>query len=500
MFAHSFCCILKVCNYEERSGPEGPGQKQTMKYRWDKKYLYWGVTAFLVIIASISFFLILSRLDGVGSAVSVIADALMPIVYGLCFAYLLIPVLNYMERSLTSAALRIARLRHKTVNRTRLKKWTRFGGIFLTLLLALLFIIALFSMIIPQIAQSLTNLFDSLPTYARNMQAWLSKLLEDNPELLSNVEDLFSRVSTYLEDWARNDLLPQVNDLVKGLTSGVFGVINTLKNILIGIVISVYVMVSKDHFSAQAKRVCYALLSSKRANAVIAATRKTHRTFGGYISGKLLDSLLVGIICFIVMSLFQWPYPLLISVIIGTTNIIPFFGPFIGAIPSAFLILLVDPMTCLYFVIFIIILQQFDGNILEPKILGDTMGMSGFWVIFAILLGGGLFGFAGMLVGVPTFAVIYTFARSWIERRLEEKKLPKKMEAYQDLDHVGPDGTLIRQDGEEIPRPPAPKPKQKPHHHPFRTKREETEQTPQPAEPPKPEDGEEHDEETPGTD
>ena len=181
--------------------------------------------------------------------------------------------------------------------------------------------------------------------------------------------------------------------------------------------------------------------------------RQTHKIFGGFISGKLLDSLIIGILCFIVMSIFNWPYAVLVSVIVGVTNVIPFFGPFIGAIPSAFLILLVDPMTCLYFVIFVFILQQFDGNILGPKILGDSTGLSSFWVIFAILIGGGLFGFIGMLIGVPTFAVIYTLVRSAIEKKLKEKELPCKTEAYQDVDYVDPqDGTFVRA-GKELSSP-----------------------------------------------
>lgn len=423
------------------------GGNGTVKYRWDKKYLHWGITAFLVIIASISFFLILFRMDSVGRILSVIIDVLMPIIYGLCFAYLLIPVMNYIERSIVAGVMKLKEIRHKSVNRVRLKKFARMGSISLTLLLALFFVIALFSMIIPQILTSVTNLFESLPTYVSNMQAWMSQLLEDNPDLLKNVESIFESVSEYVQNWLKNDLLPQMNELVKGLTSGVFGAINTVKNILIGIIISVYVMVSKDLFSAQAKRLCYAVLKPAHANTLIGATRKTHKTFGGFITGKLLDSLIIGLLCFIVMNLFNWPYALLISVIVGVTNIIPFFGPFIGAIPSAFLILLVDPKTCLYFVIFILILQQFDGNILGPKILGDSTGLSSFWVIFAILIGGGLFGFVGMLIGVPTFAVIYTFIRSMVEKRLEEKHFPKKTESYQDLDYIDPqDGTFVRVD------------------------------------------------------
>jgi predicted PurR-regulated permease PerM len=426
-----------------------------MKYRWDKKYLHWGVTAFLVIIASISFFLLLFRLDSIGKVLSIIVLTLNPIIYGLCFAYLLIPVMNFFDRHLNRFFLK----RSKNPNRQKIHKISKILSIFITIVLTLLVIIAIFNMIIPQLITSIMGIFDSFPLYIRNFQAWISKTLEDNPELAENLSTVFANVSTYLENWVKNDLIPQVNELVKSVTSGVWSAVVALKNIVIGIIVSVYVMASKDLFTAQAKRICYAVLKPKQANHLIATTRKAHRIFGGFISGKLLDSLIIGILCFIVMSIFHWPYAVLISVIVGVTNIIPFFGPFIGAIPSALLILLVDPLTCLYFVIFIIILQQFDGNILGPKILGDSTGLSSFWVIFAILVGGGLFGFIGMIVGVPTFAIIYTLLRDAIQKRLKSKHLPSETKEYRDLESIDEETGAVRLFPEETIPPKVPKPK-----------------------------------------
>ena len=164
--------------------------------------------------------------------------------------------------------------------------------------------------------------------------------------------------------------------------------------------------------------------------------RYIHKVFGGFIIGKIVDSIIIGILCFLGLSVMNMPYTLLVSVIVGVTNVIPFFGPFIGAIPSALLILLVSPIQCLYFLIFILVLQQFDGNILGPKILGDTTGISSFWVLFSILLFGGLLGFVGMIVGVPIFAVFYRLLGDFINGLLEKKDLPVQTSQYDNLETV----------------------------------------------------------------
>lgn len=417
-----------------------------MKFKWDKKYLYWGLTGFLVIIASISFFLILSRMSDISDFFSNIINTLKPVIYGLCFAYLMIPILNGIEKPLKPLVQKLSDclLSHKIPKTKlplrkkplRINALTRAVSTALTVLISLLLVFALFSMVLPQLLQSLIQIFKNLPEYGYNLQSWLNQVLEDNPEIARDLNNVFNNISSYLEEWLKNTLIPQMQEILQKVTSGLLSAAIGLKNILIGVIISIYVLSSKDLFASQAKRVCYALLETAHANSLIKTTRKTHKIFGGFIYGKLLDSLIIGILCFLCMSILQWPYPVLISVIIGVTNIIPFFGPFIGAIPSAILILLVDPMTCLYFIIFVLLLQQFDGNILGPKILGDSTGLSSFWVITAILVSGGLFGFIGMLIGVPTFAVIYTLSKEAIERSLKGKSLPSHTKDYQDLDFI----------------------------------------------------------------
>ncbi len=237
--------------------------------------------------------------------------------------------------------------------------------------------------------------------------------------------------------------MPQFNDLIASFTLGVIEVFGAFFNFLVGIVVSVYLLNSKDLFCAQFKKILYAFVPAKSANEFISTVRRAHKIFGGFVTGKLLDSLIIGMLCFIVMTIFNWPYAMLISVIIAVTNIIPFFGPFIGGIPSALLILMVEPITSLYFGIFVLILQQFDGNILGPKILGDSTGLSSFWVIFSLLVFGGFFGFVGMAIGVPTFAVFYTLITDKIYNSLEKKKLPTDTQKFEGMEYLSEDTNEI---------------------------------------------------------
>ena len=208
------------------------------------------------------------------------------------------------------------------------------------------------------------------------------------------------------------------------------GAVGFLTDFFIGIIISIYFLNSKDTFLAQIKKVILATFKESTAQEIFEGAAFTNKTFGGFISGKIIDSIIIGIICFLVMSIFGWEYSLLISCIVGITNIIPFFGPFIGAIPSVLLLLMMNPWHALYFAIFAILLQQFDGNILGPKILGDSTGLESFWVLFAVLVGGGLFGFIGMIVGIPVFAVIYYYVGRQLNRRLAKKGFSTDLNDY----------------------------------------------------------------------
>lgn len=426
-----------------------------MKYRWEKKYLYWGITAFLVIVSSILFFLMLNRFDVVAAGFQFAVNLLMPFIIGLVIAYLLNPLVELCEnkcitplggflrrrfvrgeKPAETAQPARKRQRAKAAKPKKPSRAPRAISITIVILLALAVVIGLLLLVIPQLIDSIKGLVGSLPGYLSNLEDWVVDLASSNQDLATFLEQRFDDVNKMFTDWATKNLLPQVNNILTGVTSGVLGVIGGLMDFFVGLIVAIYVLFSKERFLAQTKKMTYSILPVKATNFLLRVTRRADEVFGGFIKGKLIDSLCIGVLCFIGMSIFQMPYALLISVMIGVTNIIPFFGPFIGAIPSGLLILMIDPLTAFWFVLFIIVLQQFDGNILGPKILGGSTGLSAFWVIFAIMVFGGLFGFVGMIIGVPAFALIYSFVSEFAESRLKKQELPVKTDDYLRIDHI----------------------------------------------------------------
>lgn len=394
-----------------------------MKIPWNKRYLSMGITAFAVIACSILFYVFLRNISVVASFLGKINAILMPVTMGFVIAYLLNPVLNFFENKCFRPL--VDKMKWKKAP----KSLPRFLGIFATLTVAVAVVAVLLSMVVPQLFVSIAGMIEKMPGYFNSLKEYVTDLVKSNPDLSAFIDDQFDMIMKYLQA-TFDKLTPYLNDFLGNVTQGVLGFLNATKNLLIGLIVSIYIMAAKEKFLAQAKKVVVAIFPQRMAGKLMRTTLKTHRIFGGFISGKLLDSMIVGILCFICISIFKCPYALLVSVMIGVTNIIPFFGPFIGAIPSALIIFLEDPMKALIFVIVIIVLQQIDGNIIGPKILGESTGLSAFWVIFSILLFGGLFGFLGMFVGVPAFAVIYTIVSSLLEDRLEKKGLPTQTDAY----------------------------------------------------------------------
>ncbi len=403
-----------------------------MKYRWDKKYLYWGVTAFLVIVAGLLFYYFLFNNVGVMKNYGRVIKVLMPIIDGFVLAYLLTPIMNFFEEKVLKPIFSKCHITLTIKNKKRM----RVISIIMTLIVTLVIISSFVRIIVPQIVVSIRSIIIGFPTYTNTAYSWVERLLADNPELEKTVMNYINTYSTDLQKWLSGDLLPQLNIFVRTLSTQVISFVVFFWNLIIGLIISIYMLGSKELFAAQVKKLLYALFSETRANSILDETRFIHKTFGGFITGKLLDSLIIGILCFIVTSIIGTPYATLVSVIVGVTNIIPFFGPYLGAIPSGLLILLVDPKQCLIFLIFVLILQQFDGNVLGPKILGDSTGLSGFWVIFSITIFGGLFGVLGMFIGVPVFAVIYAAIRRKVENALVKKDLPDNTMAYMKLRHI----------------------------------------------------------------
>lgn len=409
-----------------------------MKFKLNNKYVRWGVTAFLVIVAGITFYYFVFHSSNIRSGVKMITDILMPVVVGMAIAYLLTPVLNFIE----------SKLLYPLCNKLRIKESKKKNsiirglGILITAFLFVALIYVLLYMLISQIVPSVQNIVSNFDAYTSNFTKWLNQTMNDNPEVQAYLVRTFDKYSNELESWI-TDILPNTGQLIKTVSLSILGVVGVLWDFVIGFIISIYVLASKEKFAAQAKKVSYALFEKDTANTVIRNFRFTHKTFIGFLGGKIVDSIIIGILCFIGTSILKTPYAALVSVIVGVTNIIPFFGPFLGAVPSALLIFVVDPLhplNCLYFVIFIIVLQQVDGNIIGPKILGSSTGLAGFWVIFAITLFGGLFGVFGMIIGVPIFAVIYAGIRSGLNILLSKKEMPTELEKYRNLDYVDEEG------------------------------------------------------------
>ena len=403
-----------------------------MKNFLEKKYVQIGVTAFCVIAASLLFYFGIFHTASITKGLKAIYNILTPIVYAAAISYVLWPLIRFMEKSII---YRICEKKNWKPSE-KVRHGIRMICVIVTLLLFFFGIYGLLSMLIPELINSITNIIDNLPRYINNIEKWLTNLLKNYPELEENSSMIFSTVTARAETWLTNDLLPKINLLVASFSTGFMGALVFLKNFLIGAMISIYLLYGKESYVAQGKRLLYCLFSTQTTNNIIRDLQYVDKTFGGFIIGKVLDSLIIGILCYIGTTILNLPYALLVSVIVGVTNVIPFFGPYIGAVPSAVLILLVNPIQCIYFVIFILLLQQFDGNFLGPKILGGSTGLSSFMVIVAILVGGGLFGIFGMFVGFPACAIICTVIRNGIQSRLEKKKMPIDLESYRDIDHL----------------------------------------------------------------
>lgn len=408
-----------------------------------KKYIYTGITAVAVIAFCILFWYCIQYWDSVMGMVKKILGIVAPIIYGAVLAYLTAPVYNRARDGVKKLLAGVWK-DEKHVNGL-----AKAVGTLASLALVLAIVAGMFQMLIPQLLESLKGIRDSFPQYLQNLYTWIQQVLSDNPDIEEMViNNLQNGVQTF-ESWLQNSFtridMNRLADFVTGVSSSVISLLEFVKNWLLGLIVMVYLLNIKDVLIAQAKKIVYSCLNLRWANSVVEEMRLVNQMFGGFIIGKLVDSLIIGIICFVGVSLMKMPFPMLLSVIIGVTNVIPFFGPFIGAIPTGFLVLLVSPIKCLYFLLWILLLQQFDGNILGPKILGNSTGLSSFWVLFSILLFGGLFGFVGMIIAVPAFAVIYDLIAKAVHYSLRRKKLSMKTEDYKDLDHIDEkDRTFIR--------------------------------------------------------
>lgn len=410
-----------------------------MKIQLNKKYLRIGITAFSVIAASICFYYLIFHGDRFSAQVDAFFKVISPVMYGIIFAYLMTPMVNGIEGYILTPLFMV---NGKSIS-DKQKKYMRILSIILTLLIVGLLINSFFSILIPNLIKSIRSISVLFPYYVQNLTNWSAKFLEDNPDIEKIVIQFLDTYSEEFMSYLNNSIVPQMETLVRQVSLSLISVAQVLWNFLIGIIISIYVLYSKEIFAGQAKKFVFAFSSTKTANQFIKDVRFASNTFIGFIGGKIIDSIIIGFICFAGTSIMQTPYALLVSVIVGVTNVIPFFGPYLGAVPSAILILMVNPMKCVYFIIFILVLQQIDGNLIGPKILGQSTGLSGFWVIFSITIFGGIMGIPGMIIGVPFFAVLYALIRRVINRMLKRKGLPSETIKYQNVDYIDENAVFV---------------------------------------------------------
>ena len=405
------------------------------------QYMKWGLTAFLTVCAVLVFYDTFYMGGTLQRFVSKLFSVLAPVLYGCVIAYLLTPVMNWIERTLRRGWQKLFPQKHLKNAAGIL----RFVSILLAEAVAILLVYLLMSVLIPQLVDSVTMLINNAEGYYYKVYNWADGLLDSENEIAVWVADFVTKYYSDGVTLLKDHILPwaqaALGTLTGGIWNGIWSVVSFALDLIVGIIVSIYLMTMKEKSLARCCKAVYALFDEKKANAVVHGTRQVDSIFSGFVRGKLLDSLIIGALCFIGGSILKLPYtPLvsaeqfaampLVSVVVGVTNVIPFFGPFLGAIPSAFLILLVSPKQCLIFVIFIVVLQQFDGNILGPKILGDATGISSFWVIVAILVGGGFGGVLGMFLGVPIFACVQELVKYLLDRRLRRRDMPTEAYAY----------------------------------------------------------------------
>lgn len=421
-----------------------------MRYKWDKKYLYWGITAFAVIVAAEVFRGLLSGYIPVGSFISKLSGALSPLVYGFAIAYLLNPVESFFEKSVY---MKLAHRRlvknnpdHSYGNEGMLKskKKARAFGVAMAMLTLFVAITGIIIIIIPQLIVAIQKLAGNMPGYAEDISKWINEQLANYPDIQDWLNSALDNAWVTLSQWLNDTIVPKMSEIITTFTGGLMAAVQVIMNLFFGIIIAIYFLYNKELFAAQLKKILYSVTSPRYGNAVIKNMREVHRTFGSFLSGKIIDSLIIMGIFFVVLTAFNFPYAVLCSVVVGIFNIIPMFGPIIGAVPCALLILLEDPLYCLYFIIVTIIIQQLDGNVIGPLVLGESTGLSGFWIIFALLLGQSIFGFMGLIIGIPLFAVIYSIIRAKVGNRLESKGLPSDSNVYRKVAYLDEDsGGLI---------------------------------------------------------
>ena len=386
------------------------------------------------------FYIFVGHITAVFAVIKKLIASMAPIIIGGVIAFLLNPLVNKLRVCFN----RFLKKTFPNMTKKNRKKTTDFLSVFFAMLFFIAMISGLLWILIPSLYESINKLYDNFDKYTSNLEKWVTMLAKRKPNVVHMLNNYMDDIEKSIKQLFTEKLIPNMDGVVKAVSSGILGGVKFVFDFIIGIVAAIYILGSKDKFSAQAKKLIYAVFNRKTGNKVLNGFEFIDGVFGGFISGKIIDSLIIGVLCFIFCSIVKMPYAVLISVIVGVTNIIPFFGPFIGAIPASVLVLVESPKMCLVFIIFIIVLQQLDGNVIGPLVLSDTTGLSSFWILFAILVGGNLFAFKGMVLGVPVFACIYAFLTRLLRDGLNKKGLVNDTSYFVALRGFDEDGNPIR--------------------------------------------------------
>ncbi len=393
-----------------------------MKIMPNKKYNTIALYAVLVIAVNVLLIVAILKFSSIAKFFGMLTTVLMPIIWGLVIAFLMNPIMVNFEKLFSN----------KFKSTRGKKKLLRALSVTLSAIVFLGIVVGLIAIVVPEVVKSVTNLFNNMGDLRENVENWISKTFHNYPSLVRSANE---KIDGFTKD--ASVIFTKIQPVLEDIVSGAWGVLSFLKDFLLGFIVSLYMLCNKETLLAQIKKSIVSITKKSTCAKIMGIASQANKVFSGFIIGKIIDSIIIGLLCFIGMTLMDMQYNIMISVIVGVTNIIPFFGPLIGAIPSTLLMLIVDPKKAILLAIFILILQQFDGNVLGPKILGDSTGLPGFWVLVSLIICGGLFGFAGMVLAVPVFALLYSFTRSYVENKLRKKKLPVTTEYYkQDIEHL----------------------------------------------------------------
>ena len=393
-------------------------------------YFKWGSTIVIVGALLILFYHLVTNYTGFLEGISKMITIISPFLYGFVMAYLLSPIYNFIVRKCYRS------IKGESKTSRRALTISKVIATVICLIIVIGIVAGMAALLIPQVIESISVISQSLPSNLDHVSELVDKVLAnfENTAITETIQSGMDELQKNLITWVQNTLLPGVGSIMQRVSSGVIVTIKTTLNLVIGLIVCAYFLNGKEKFAAQIKMIIRAFFKAPKAEEILELASYSNKTFGGFITGKIIDSAIIGVLCFIAMTVLKLPYPLLISTIVGITNIIPFFGPFIGAIPSAAIIVLISPIQALWFIILIIILQQLDGNVIGPAILGNSIGIASFWVMFAIIIGGGLFGFIGMILGVPVFAVIYYYFGKFVTGKLRKKGESNDIRDYMNFD------------------------------------------------------------------